>query len=206
MAQKLRLKVKKPGGADTFINVTIVRSWIDADGRALFLHTNGVYGDKTGAPIKSIHDLDIITNDIQKRLATQWWNMLGKKISAQFYESKEAAMEKLAMESVSDVFTGDNTDLDQTMYIRRPVKTRARSAFSDPFTWSQYFSQRPDWWGSAGVIELGEFRYEMVTEHTENSPPADANDTDDESKGSETAAGADDKDPGDGDSPPDPNL
>jgi hypothetical protein len=49
------------------------------------------------------------------------------------------------------------------MYMRRPVKDKRKKAFSEPSTWPEFgFTHRPDWWGFAGVIELGIYRYEKV--------------------------------------------
>ena len=166
MVQKLFIKKRTPDGGSERRQVTVLRSWQEAGGAAVYFHKNGVYGYKDGAPVRSLAELSVIATDPPAfNLAKKWWAAVGAKMSAEYYAAKDAELEELAQRSIGAAggnASGDNTSLDMVQYIRRPIKDRRRQAFSDPSTWSAFFDQRPDWWGAAGVIEIGEYRYEMV--------------------------------------------
>ncbi len=178
MAQTLFVKSKDAQGRVTQKKVQVIRSWQESDGRQLYLHLNGVYGYKDGSPIRSEAELDIIASPVQRKAAQRWWDLAGKKMSAEHYAVLEEKEREL-YESQIPAIEGDVSDLDAIMYIRRPIRNRSRAAYSEPHTWLGWFQSRPDWWGHANVIELGEHRYEIVPldetpETDDESPDEDA--------------------------------
>lgn len=171
MAQKLYVKVIGPDGKATLKEVNVIRAWQESDGRQIYLHTNGVYGYKDGAPVKGSDEFSIIGDPTQHKMAMMWWNKVGKDMSGGYYARVAAEIEKRQMIGIPDVVAGDSSDLDAAMYMRRPIKDKRRKAFSEPSTWPELeFTQRPDWWGYAGVIELGIYRYEKVEVEEEPKP------------------------------------
>jgi len=153
--------------------VRVIRSWSEADGRQVYLHTSGVYGYKSGEPVVAKKELDIIVDPTQRKLAYMWWDRIGQAMSQTYYAERQAEIEKGNLAGTP--MASESSDLDSVLYIRRPVKNRARSAFSDPYTWFEWFDKRPDWWGHAAVIEMGEWRYELLD--------AESSDADDPEKG-----------------------
>jgi hypothetical protein len=159
MAQKLYVKTTGPDGKAALRKVMVIRSWQESDGRQIYLHANGVYGYKDVSPVKKVDEFSIITDLTQHKMAIIWWNKVGKDMSAGHYDRVNAEVEKRQMEGLQVVVEGESSDLDATMYMRRPVKDKRRKAFSEPSTWPEFgFTHRPDWWGFAGVIELGIYR------------------------------------------------
>lgn len=173
MPQTLYIREGK-GEAARQRKVTVLRSWQSADGRALYLHANGIYGYKDGTPIKDIRELSIIMDKPSRARAELWWKIKGRKISQAFYDAEAVRLEELASRGVPDLVEGDSTPLDELMYIRRPLNKRLRSDFSDPFTWMEVFETRPDWWGGASMIDINGYRYERVDDPgQEEAPPGD---------------------------------
>lgn len=164
MPQKLSIKLKSKTGEPFRRDIFIIRSWHDAGGQVIYLHKNGTFGYKDGAPVRSLHDLNLLSSDpAALRQAKLWWDTVGKRISEQYYLEQDARLEELAQRSIgSPQAAEDNTSTDMVMYIRRPIKVRSRSAYCDPSVWGAFFDHRPDWWGSAHVIEIGGYRYEIV--------------------------------------------
>lgn len=161
MAQIINVPVKGPGGQTMHKKVTVLRSWQMADGRAVYLHADGVYGHIDHAPVASKKELGIIPPGPQRAAAELWWESVGAALAESFYAQRAIELEKQALRGLP--LPGDVTSLDEALYIRRPVRDRKRSSFSAPFTWQTFFSQRPDWWGQAGVVEIGEWRYERFS-------------------------------------------
>lgn len=169
MAQKLFVKVMAADGSAGLKEVNVLRSWQESDGRQIYLHANGVYGYKDGSPVKGADEFSIIGDPTQYKMAMVWWNKVGKDMSAGHYARVNAEIEKRQMAGVPVTPEGESSDLDATLYMRRPIKDKRRKAFSEPSTWPEFaFEQRPDWWGYAGVIELGIYRYEKVEAEEED--------------------------------------
>jgi hypothetical protein len=166
------LKVKR-SGANTSMTVKVLRSWANSSGGNLFLHHNGVYGYKDGAPVMSEKELtDVIHAPVQLNLALRWWRSLGKKLSEDYYAAQQQA-ELSASSDFRPLDDGANSTLDMTMYRRRGVKTG--SAVSGAKSWMEMgFPDRPDWWGQARLIEVGEWIYEREDEMVQNQAPAGA--------------------------------
>jgi hypothetical protein len=139
----------------------------------LYLHKNGTYGYKDGAPVKDKNELAAIADPIARKLALHWWQVTGQNLSDEHYQRREAQLEELAMRGVAGAEPGDNTSLDQVMYMRRPIKDRRRAAYSDPSTWQSFFDQRPAWWGLASVIEISGYRYERIDPEAEEQLAGD---------------------------------
>ena len=170
MAQKLFIKVTKPDGTTGQKEINVIRSWQESDGRQIFLHTNGVYGYKDESPVQGKQEFDIIGDPTQHRLACNWWDRIGEQMSKGFYEVRKAEIERRQLEGVP-VVEGDSSNLDAMVYIRRPVKDKRKKAFSEPSTWPEFgFTVRPDWWGIAGMIELGAYHYEREEEVEDERP------------------------------------
>ena len=160
--QVLKVKTVNKEGEKTLRSVKIIRAWSDASGAMVYLHHNGIYGYKDGAPIRDPKEVNIIGDGRQKILALSWWERAGHKISQQYYEEREKELMERQESGITPLGMGDVSDLDAVQYVRRPVKDRKRAAFSDPHTWYEWFEARPDWWGQAAIIELGAYRYEIL--------------------------------------------
>lgn len=155
MTQVLFLKPDKSGKAR---EVQVIRSWQDAKGAQIYLHTNGVYGYKDASPVAKESEFEIIADPIQKRLALKWWNAYGREFSEEFYRQKKEAMEA-AQEAEVPLVMGDSSSLDAALYRRRKGE---KGKWSDASTWYTWFKARPEWWGHAGLIEIAGHRYELM--------------------------------------------
>ncbi len=160
MAQKLFVKMTGPDGQSDLKEVNVIRSWQESSGSQIYLHTNGVYGYKDGSPVKNIREFDIIGHPVQKKAAIAWWERAGKKMSEEYYKKQEEAIEKSIGEI--PVIEGDSSNLDSAQYSRRLVSDRSKKAWSEPNTWFEWFDTRPDWWGYAAIIEIGNYRYKKI--------------------------------------------
>jgi len=150
------LFVKTPTGQKA---VQILRTWLDASGKSVYLHANGRYAYKDGAPLKSKGELDLIADRGQRTLAQAWWDRYGEKESISYYADLEAKQLEAAgdfRESAMDL-----SDLDAILYMRRPTG-RKKGAVTKPHSWMEWFSRRPDWWGQAKRIDFADYAYEMA--------------------------------------------
>ncbi|MBC2712056.1 MAG: hypothetical protein HGJ94_14050 [Desulfosarcina sp.] len=189
--QDLYVKVKDPEtGQTSQKKVTVIRSWSDVSGAHVYLHANGVYGYKDASPIRTEADLTVITNPRQNQQAKKWWRMVGQEMSRKYYDDQNRVLDELNARGVPDLDAGA-LDLDAVLYSRRPIKDRRAAAYSDPTLWPVWFTLgRPEWWGHAGVIEIGGFRYQVVeVDDLDGDPesvePVDQDDGDEESKSDE---------------------
>jgi len=176
MAQTLYVKDRNEQGKEYLRPVKIIRAWQDADGRQVFLHASGVYGYKDGSPVRGPEEFNIITAPIQKKLAMNWWNQIGERMSREHYEAKAQDEQERLSQGMVEPVEGDNSELDMVLYRRRPIK--GKRVFDDPKTWYGYFKERPDWWGHAGVIEIAGYRYEKTELDDENTPEAETPEAD----------------------------
>ena len=178
MAQKLFVKTTGPHGNPVMKEVNVLRSWQESDGRQIYLHANGVYGYKDGSPIAKAQELDIIGDPTQRKMAQAWWNRVGIQLSGGHYDKLREETEKRQMEGLPVIAEGES-NLDAVTYIRRPLKDKRKKAFGDPAPWPEFgFTQRPDWWGQASGIDLGAYRYEILS-----SEDVDAGDEAESGKG-----------------------
>ncbi|MDD4339210.1 MAG: hypothetical protein PHV00_05970 [Syntrophales bacterium] len=159
------LFVKTPGGGQR--SVQIVRSWLDASGRSVYLHTSGRYAHKDGSPLKSRDELGIIGDRVQREMALSWWSRVGEAESKKFY----ADLETLQAAAAGDFqeAPADLGELDRVMYTRRAAK-KPTAATSAPKTWREWFAQRPDWWGQAKRVDFADYTYQLA----ETMAPEDA--------------------------------
>jgi hypothetical protein len=178
MPQKLFVKTTDEEGKSGLKEVHVIRSWQESSGLQLYLHKNGIYGYKDESPVMNVREFDIIGDPIQKKAALAWWNRIGKKVSAEFYKKRDEKIEK----GLGDIpiIEGDDSNLDAAQYARRLISDRSKNAWSDSSTWFDWFDSRPDWWGYAGIIEIGNYRYkkmdlenESITNIDENEPGED---------------------------------
>ena len=169
--QKLMLKVKDKEGKTSYKPIEVIRSWQQADGQHIFLHKNGVYGYKDESPVRAREELEnVITSKEHRKIALDWWDRFGKKISAKYYDEEDARLEALADSNLMGP-EGDISNLDMVQYQRRTVKNRSAKAYSAPGGWHEWFDKRPDWWGIAKTIELGAFYFRRVApEDVEEKP------------------------------------
>lgn len=155
MPSKMFIKDPQTGSLKT---VVILRAWVDASGRQVFLHANGRYGYKDGSPLKSRAEIDIIGDPRQREQAAAWWDRCGAEESRQYYEALQRAIRDLAGDFRAEL--PDDTDLDAVLYARRPTGKK-KGAISAPHTWMEWFPKRPDWWGQAQRVEFLDYAYEM---------------------------------------------
>lgn len=157
--------------------VRVIRGWSDANGQALFLHDNGIYGYKAGAPVKSEKELhDLINDPMQLKYALNWWERVGRGYSERYYAKYEEALEQAYSTRLTTPH-GDHGGLDMVQYQVRPSKDRKEAAFGDPKSWAELgYEQRPEWWGMARTMDTGElyFRRVDLPEQGELDPEADA--------------------------------
>ncbi|MFW5930452.1 MAG: hypothetical protein ACOCQI_01760 [Desulfosalsimonas sp.] len=159
--QVLQLKKRDEEGVERTVGVKVLRSWQDGSGRQLYLHSNGVYGYKDGTPVRTKGELDIIGSSVQREMAKQWWEASGRELSRKFYEEqKQKERERMADFRVPD--SGSQTEYDQAMYKRKPVGSKKKEDWSEPFAWMEMFDKRPDWWGQAEKITLQGYQYAKV--------------------------------------------
>jgi len=141
--------------------IVVLRSWQLSSGEQIYLHKNGMYGYKSGAPVRSAAEFDKVIGDpLQRKYAHAWWQRTGKAMSEAYYSALEREMEERAGEI--QVVEGPSSELDSIQYVRRPIKDRKKSALSQPCSWMDWFPARPDWWGAASIIEIAGYRYQIV--------------------------------------------
>ena len=175
MAQKLFVKTTDGKGGSRTKEVSVIRSWQESDGAQIYLHSDGVYGYKDGAPVRKAEELAIIGDPIQSKMARTWWARKGEALSREYYARLQAEIEERQMDGVPVPVEGESSALDAITYMRRPVGGKGKKSFSDPSTWPEYgFNDRPDWWGHAGMIELGGYHYEMVDVNDLPDPGAES--------------------------------
>jgi len=172
--QKLFVKEVGKDGKVGLRAVHIIRSWQESDGNQIYLHHNGIYGYKDGSPVKDKEEFEIISDANQKKLAEAWWDRTGKQISEKYYADRRKAQE--ARQDGLEAVMGSVSDLDAAQYIRRLLTDRKKDAWSEPMSWFECSPDgRPDWWGKASIIEIGNYRYKKL--EAESVLPGDEEDT-----------------------------
>jgi len=179
MAQKLFVKAMDEEGKTFMKEVHIIRSWQESSGAQIYLHMSGVYGYKDGSPVRDIKEFNIIGDPIQKKAALAWWNRTGKKMADEYYKEQEAIIEERLKRELPKS-EGDDSNLDTVQYTRRLLTDRRKNAWSEPSTWFEWFDSRPDWWGHAGLIEIGNHRYKQIDVTEEEFDPDDTEPEEDE--------------------------
>jgi len=160
MAQTLYAQVRDEKGDMHSKEVKVFRSWQDAGGAQIFLHANGVYGYKDGAPIKYDSEFDIIGDGVQKVIALEWWEKSGKKMSTEYYAARDKKIYDLQQRRPTKKREGGGTAMDMVLYKRRSTQGgKQDTATTEPMTWYTWFDERPEWWGYAKMIEIGNFSY-----------------------------------------------
>jgi hypothetical protein len=159
--QILRIKKRDQANKEVTVAVKILRSWQDGAGHQLYLHADGVYGYKDGAPVRTKAELDVIGSGVQREMARQWWEATGKELSKSFYRRIEDAERARAADFVIDD-RAEQTNRDQVLYRRRPKGAAGKKEWSQPFAWMEMFTARPDWWGQAESIIMRGYEYEQA--------------------------------------------
>jgi len=170
MAQKLFVKTTDDQGKTAVKEVHVIRSWQESSGVQIYLHMNGTYGYKDESPVRDVKELDIIGDPIQKKAALAWWKRAGQQLSQEYYEKQEAIIEERLKRELP-TSKGDDSNLDAVQYVRRTLSDRRKNAWSDPSTWFEWFDNRPEWWGFAGLIEIGNHRYKKLDETDNETEP-----------------------------------
>lgn len=154
MAQKLFIKTSQGQRP-----VQVIRCWMAAGGNSVYLHANGRYAYKDGAPLKSAADLDILPG-AQRERARAWWDRAGRVESEAYYEAQRLKEKEAAGDFRAEVPFA--AELDAVNYIRRKTGGGKTLAPSAPHAWMEWFPARPDWWGQARTISFADYTYEMV--------------------------------------------
>lgn len=162
MVQALKIKDTEKSGdkmRSKERTVYVVRSWSKSNGSHIYLHANGTYGYKDGAPVTSEKDFDVIDDKTQRRLALDWWKRKGEKMSKAFYEEKQKDLEARNL-ARGGVPIDMDVNLDFALYMRKENKKGAQ--FGEPQSWQEMnFTERPPWWGSMLSCADKRFTYEL---------------------------------------------
>jgi len=159
--------------------IHVIRSWSTDNGKQVFLHADGSYGNKDGSPVKDrseLEDSELIGDDHQRKRALAWWDRFGQKKSEEFYARKDDMLEKMAE---ATPFTEKISEQDSMLYKRRAIKDRRTVAFSEPSTWFTWFKEKPPWWGSLQIAQDEKWYYKKV-DLTEEEAITDEKETDQE--------------------------
>lgn len=159
--QRLKVKTKDDQGREAVKYVTVIRTWTDADGMQIHLHTDGVYGYKDGSPVRTKEELENIPQEDHRDMALAWWNNGGKKRSAEHYRALREK-QKARISDYSPTPAQAASDLDQTMYHRYPAAGGKPKELPPAQPWMQFFAKRPDWWGQAAGVSFDEWTYERA--------------------------------------------
>lgn len=158
MPQKLQVKVTTPTGEEALREVTILRTFCHASGAMVFQHTNGVYGYKDGAPVRTREELEIISHPLHRKAALLWWERRGQKMSEE-YQAAQQERERARIGDFQAADKVDNTELDGKLYYRQALADSEDAPLEGPFTWMELFPNRPDWWGQASAIQFLDYQY-----------------------------------------------
>jgi len=159
-AQKLYVKTKDEEGNEIQKESHIIAFWTDVAKGAIYLHENGVYGYKDGSPVRAKEELEtIISQPVQRKYALLWWDKVGSKLSKTFYDKKSEEEERRISQALHVQGLGEAVQLDLVQYQRRPTKDRSSAAYGDPTSWTEWFTSRPDWWGLAKTIQIGDWYF-----------------------------------------------
>jgi|GEM_PF-1703331 len=159
MTQELKVK-KMINGKEQLVTVEVLRSWSESSGRHIFLHMGGLYGYKNGNPVKGMGELDVIPEGVHREAAKSWWRRLGKKLSEDFYAKEEEKSRVLAGD-FSEEESPDSADLDNILYARYAADEK-RPENVEPCPWTEFFKERPDWWGQANSLSFNDWIYEKL--------------------------------------------
>ncbi len=133
--------------------IIVHRSWKDISGAEIFLHADGSYANKDKSPLKRREELDILPQ-AQRLAAQRWWDRIGAKQSADFYQAIDEQAAAIAGDFQDKA--ADSTELDSALYTRR---SRKGGAISGAHAWLEWFDSRPDWWGQADAISFNDYVY-----------------------------------------------
>lgn len=169
--QTLWVKTKDAAGNDLKRKILVKRAWTNISGLGVFLHMDGTYGFRDGAPVRSLADIrEVIHDKIQLKAAENWWDRIGEKQSAAYYDALEKRRRLLAGDYTEGPVEGDS-DLDMILYSKIPAG-EAPEDHQVPNTWMELgFKKRPDWWGQASGIQFDDFLY---VKYEEIEPGEDA--------------------------------
>jgi len=162
--QKLHVKIKdRATGDEKVVEKNYIRSFDQGDGQQVWLSEDGTYCYKTGDPVRTRGELEtIIGSKIQRDMALNWWDRFGHKISEKFWEEHEEYLRGL-QGNMLKAPEGDVSSLDMVLYQKRPTSNRSEKSYSDPLPWHGLgFIRRPDWWGVAKTIEMGDWYFRRV--------------------------------------------
>jgi len=172
MPQTMFVKVRTPAGEEAMREVKILRTFGSISKGQVFQHTNGVFGYKDGAPVKSEKEFAIITHPLHRKAAEMWWQRTGRKMSEKYYAAqRERERARLGDYQVTD--GADLTELDAKLYYRQPVNAAMGEDIEGPFSWMDLFPKRPDWWGQARAIQFMDYQYAVEEAYAEMAGQAE---------------------------------
>jgi len=181
--QKLLVKDKDAEGREIMREVYVLRTWGNVTGVRVYLHSNGIYGDKKGAPFRTREELRNLmgacTDDARAiARAMDWWDRFGNKIAEAYWEAEEKRLDQLQAAEFAGMVS-DASEVDVILYQRRPSNKRSEEAYTEPTAWHEFgFPDRPDWWGHARTLDMGGWYYRRVELETDIVPTPDDPDGD----------------------------
>ncbi|HPD57817.1 MAG: hypothetical protein BWY37_02156 [Firmicutes bacterium ADurb.Bin262] len=156
-----KILVKQPTGATK--QLIVHRTYQDISGKQIFLHADGSYGYKDGAPVREASELNILP-EAHRQIAMNWWQRIGEKKSRAYYRQIDEMNKRRAGDYQEALAAQDNnTILDSMLYGRKSsLATGKKGAVSAPKSWMEWgFKKRPEWWGQAKEINFPDATYVM---------------------------------------------
>lgn len=169
MPQILTVITKKPDGTEVSVKKKVLRSWQDAGGQQIYLHADGTYGYKSGAPALNKEAFDILP-ELHRKAAMSWWHRKGQAASAEYYQRQLAADAKRAQLQIDDPDAPD-TEKEAVLYYTQPAND-AQAPLAGLAYIERFGERRPDWWGQAQEIVLGDERFIMADDVDAPADPA----------------------------------
>lgn len=169
--QHLEVKVRNENGQETMKTVKVVRAW-STQSTSIYLHHDGTYGYKDGAPVRNLAELEaVITHPGHLNNARTWWKQRGQAMSAAYYQAI-AEREQAKIGQFQESGADDQSALDEALYLRRDLSKGKKSALSGPLSWLDCgYGSRPDWWGQAENIVFGRVQYIKAEGEAEEAGP-----------------------------------
>lgn len=153
--------------------IVVHRAYQDISGKQIFLHADGTYGYKDGAPVREASELNILP-EAHRALALSWWQRAGEKKSRAYYRILDEQNKRRAGDYQETLAQqANNTMLDSVLYGRKALVAPGKyGAVSAPKSWMEWgYSKRPEWWGQAKEVTFPDAAY--VMQPNAPSPPAE---------------------------------
>ena len=168
-----KIIVKLPNGSTKAS--TVHRTYQDISGQQIFLHADGTFGYKDGAPVRAASELNILP-EAHRAIALSWWQRVGEKKSLAYYRLLDEQNKRRAGDYQETLAQqANNTMLDSVLYGRKALLgTGKYGAVSAPKSWMEWnFTKRPEWWGQAKEIAFNDAVYVMQRDIPAPAPEAE---------------------------------